>query len=96
MPSAIQRDSGQLCNRPSNPIPATLRRNISLDTLKRASGDAAGAEQQFRLAVKAAPNYVQAWVALAATLAMESRFPEAQDAVETALKMEPAIRPLSN
>jgi tetratricopeptide (TPR) repeat protein len=54
------------------------------------SGDAAGAEQQFRLAVKAAPGYVQAWVALAATLAMESRFPEAQEAVETALKLDPS------
>jgi Flp pilus assembly protein TadD len=54
------------------------------------SGDIGGAEQQFRLAVKAAPGYVQAWVALAATLAMESRFPDAQEAVATALKLDPS------
>ena len=52
-------------------------------------GDYAAAEQQFRLAAKAAPGYVQAWIALAATLASESRFPEAQEAVATALKLEP-------
>lgn len=52
-------------------------------------GDTAAAEQQFRLAVKAAPGYVQAWIAMAATLAMESRFQEAQKAVATALKLEP-------
>lgn len=52
-------------------------------------GDAVAAEQQFRLAVKAAPSYVQAWIALAASLAMQSRFTEAQDAVATALKLDP-------
>ena len=52
-------------------------------------GDNPAAEQQFRLALKAAPNYIQAWVALAATLGMESRFKEAQDAIGNALKVEP-------
>jgi Flp pilus assembly protein TadD len=52
-------------------------------------GDSSGAEQQFRLAIKGAPDYVQAWVALSATLAMESRFKEAQNAVATALKIDP-------
>jgi tetratricopeptide (TPR) repeat protein len=60
-----------------------------LGYLETREGDNAAAEQQFRLALKAAPNYIQAWVALAATLGMESRFQEAQDAVANALKIEP-------
>ena len=53
------------------------------------SGDFATAEQHFRLAVKAAPGYAEAWVNLAATLGMESHFPEARDAVATAIKLDP-------
>jgi len=60
-----------------------------LGYLETREGDNAAAEQQFKLALKAAPNYIQAWVALAATLGMESRFKEAQDAVANALKIEP-------
>jgi Flp pilus assembly protein TadD len=60
-----------------------------LGYLETRDGDNAAAEQQFRLAIKAAPNYIQAWVALAATLGMESRFQEAQDALASALKIEP-------
>jgi cytochrome c-type biogenesis protein CcmH/NrfG len=39
--------------------------------------------------VQAAPGYVQAWVSLAATLGMESRFPEAQKALASALQLDP-------
>jgi tetratricopeptide (TPR) repeat protein len=60
-----------------------------LGYLETREGDNAAAEQQFRLALEASPKYVQAWVALAATLGMESRFQEAQDAVANALKIEP-------
>jgi tetratricopeptide (TPR) repeat protein len=60
-----------------------------LGYLESRGGDNAAAEKLFRLAVDAAPRYTEAWVALAATLAMESRFPEAQDAVGIALKIEP-------
>ena len=60
-----------------------------LGYLASRDGNNAAAERLFRLAVEAAPRYTQAWVALAATLAMESRFPEAQQAVDTALKIEP-------
>lgn len=61
-----------------------------LGYLASRGGDTASAEQHFRLAVRAAPGYTQAWVSLAATLAMESRLDEAQEAVTTALKLEPA------
>jgi tetratricopeptide (TPR) repeat protein len=47
------------------------------------------AEDQFRLAVKASPNYTQAWVALAATLGMESHLQDAIDAIASALKIDP-------
>jgi tetratricopeptide (TPR) repeat protein len=57
-----------------------------LDTRK---GDTGGAEQQFRLAINASPGYVQAWIALAATLAAESHIPDALQAVESALKIAP-------
>lgn len=60
-----------------------------LGYLASRDGDNANAEKLFRLTVEAAPRFTQAWLALAATLAMESRFPEAKDAVDEALKLEP-------
>ncbi len=47
------------------------------------------AEEHFRQALRVAPDYAQGWVSLATTLAMESRIPEARQAVATALKLEP-------
>jgi tetratricopeptide (TPR) repeat protein len=61
-----------------------------LGYLASRNGDSASAEEHFRLAVRAAPNYTQAWISLAATLGMESRFTEAQEALASALKIEPA------
>jgi Flp pilus assembly protein TadD len=52
-------------------------------------GDFPTAEQHFRLAVQSAPSYTEAWVNLAATLGMESRYPEALEAVTSALKLDP-------
>jgi Flp pilus assembly protein TadD len=49
----------------------------------------AAAEEQFHLALKTAPKFVQAWVALAATLAMENRLQDARDTVANALKLDP-------
>jgi len=63
--------------------------HYQLGYLETRSGDSGAAEQQFRLAIAAAPKYIQAWVGLAATLGMESRFPEAQDAAARALKIDP-------
>ena len=60
-----------------------------LGYLDSVGGDAASAEQHFRLALQAVPGYVQAWVSLAATLGMETRFPEAQEAVGNALRLDP-------
>lgn len=58
--------------------------------LESHGGDPASAEEHFRLAVRAAPAYTQAWISLAATLAMESKLSEAQEAVTTALHLDPA------
>jgi len=52
-------------------------------------GETALAEEQFRQAVKAAPKYVSAWISLAASLAMQSKFPEARQAIESALEVDP-------
>jgi len=60
-----------------------------LGYLASTSGDLATAEVQFREAVRAAPAYTDAWISLAATLGMESRFSEAQQAVERALEIDP-------
>jgi Flp pilus assembly protein TadD len=60
-----------------------------LGYLASRSGDSASAEEHFRLAVRAAPGYTRAWISLAATLAMESRYPEAQEAITSALRLEP-------
>ena len=48
------------------------------------------AEQHFRMAVHASPGFAKAWVNLAATLYLESKLPEAKEAVERALQAEPA------
>ena len=60
-----------------------------LGYLESRSGDNASAEQHFRQAVSAAPAYTQAWISLAATLGMESKFPAAQEALATALHLDP-------
>jgi tetratricopeptide (TPR) repeat protein len=52
-------------------------------------GNTSAAEDSFRQALRVAPEYTQCWVGLAATLAAESRLPEAREAVATALKLEP-------
>jgi tetratricopeptide (TPR) repeat protein len=61
-----------------------------LGYLDSRGGDPASAEEHFRLAVRAAPAYTQAWISLAATLAMESKLSEAQEAVASALRLDPA------
>jgi len=53
-----------------------------------ASGNAA-AEGHFRAAVKAAPEFTVAWINLAATLGAETHYGEAQEAVATALRLDP-------
>jgi Flp pilus assembly protein TadD len=60
-----------------------------LGYLDSREGGLAAAEEQFRAAVKSAPNFTQAWVALAATLALETRTQEANDALDRALALEP-------
>jgi Flp pilus assembly protein TadD len=52
-------------------------------------GDTASAEERFQLAVRASPGYAKAWVNLAATLYLESKLPEANEAVEHALQLDP-------
>jgi tetratricopeptide (TPR) repeat protein len=52
-------------------------------------GNSSGAIEHFRLAVHAAPGYVDAWINLAAELAMAGQFPEARDAIAMALRLEP-------
>ena len=69
--------------------PAFAPAQYQLGNLDSRDGDTGGAEQKFRQAIKASPGYVQAWIALAATLAMESRFPDALQAVDNALKIAP-------
>jgi tetratricopeptide (TPR) repeat protein len=52
-------------------------------------GNISAAEERFREALRAAPEYAQGWVSLATALAIQSRFAEARQAVATALKLEP-------
>jgi tetratricopeptide (TPR) repeat protein len=62
-------------------------------------GDAPGAVEHFQMAVQAAPAWVDAWINLAAELAVEAHFPEARKAVEMALRLDPdnpQARELSN
>lgn len=69
--------------------PTVAAAQYQLGYLDSRSGNNAAAEQHFRDAVTAAPAYVDAWISLAATLGMESKFPEAQQAVTMALRIDP-------
>jgi len=60
-----------------------------LGYLASQNGDAATAEAKFRVAISNAPEFTQAWVSLAATLGSESRFPEAEEAINKALQLDP-------
>ena len=60
-----------------------------LGYLEGRAGESADAEKHFRLAVAAAPTFTDAWINLAATLAQETRMADAQQAVTTALQLEP-------
>ena len=53
------------------------------------AGDADGAIEHFRMAVQAAPAWTEAWINLAAELAVGAHFSEAQDAVAKALVLDP-------
>lgn len=63
--------------------------HYALGYMEFQSGNAAAAEEQFRLVVADAPDNAQAWVSLAAALATESKIAEAREAVANALKLEP-------
>jgi tetratricopeptide (TPR) repeat protein len=79
---------------------AALEQTIKLDPdfaiaqnqlgfLSSRDGDAAAAEKYFREALRAEPRYTQAWISLAATLGMQSRIPEAREAIAHALELDP-------
>jgi tetratricopeptide (TPR) repeat protein len=53
------------------------------------SGAYPAAESRFRKAVESAPNFTDAWINLAATLASEGRLPEARKAAASALRLDP-------
>jgi len=53
------------------------------------AGDADGAVEHFKMAVNAAPAWVEAWINLAAELAVGAHFPEAREAVAMALRLDP-------
>jgi tetratricopeptide (TPR) repeat protein len=69
--------------------PTLALAQYQLGYLDSRDGDKVGAEQRLRQAINASPGYVQAWIALAATLATESRIPDALQAVDSALKIAP-------
>lgn len=60
-----------------------------LGYLASQEGDNTTAEQQFRAAIADVPRYAKAWIGLATTLATEGHIPEAQNAVENALQIDP-------
>jgi Flp pilus assembly protein TadD len=69
--------------------PNFVSAQYQLGYLDSREGDNAAAEKQFRLVVEAAPGNLQGWISLAAILGNESRFQEAQEALENALRLEP-------
>ncbi len=73
----------------SDAVPTNPLFVYKLATALDASGDQTGAEQQFHRAVQMDPNFTAAWIGLASTLAKESKIPEAKDAINTALRLDP-------
>ena len=69
--------------------PKFVQAQYALGYLEFHAGENAAAEQQFRITVKAAPDNARAWLSLAAALAAEGRIQEAQEAVASALKLDP-------
>jgi tetratricopeptide (TPR) repeat protein len=69
--------------------PKFVQAQYALGYLEFHAGENAAAEQQFRITVKAAPDSARAWLSLAAALAAEGRIQEAQEAVASALKLDP-------
>lgn len=69
--------------------PGFAAAQYQLGYLDSRAGNNASAEEHFRYAVQAAPGYADAWISLAATLGMESKFPEAQQAATIALQIDP-------
>ncbi|HEY2860500.1 MAG TPA: tetratricopeptide repeat protein [Terracidiphilus sp.] len=62
----------------------------ALGYLLSRNGDAPGSVEHFKAAVDAAPGWTEAWINLAAELAVTSRFAEARKAVARALELDPA------
>ena len=69
--------------------PNHARAQKQLGHLLARSGDAAGAIEHFQMAVHAAPAWTEAWINLAAELAMQERFAEAREAAAMALRLDP-------
>ncbi len=70
--------------------PKLPRAQNSLGFILSRSGDAEGAAQHFRMAVEAAPGWTEAWINLAAELAVGAHFAEARQAVTRALELDPS------
>jgi len=69
--------------------PNQARAQKQLGHLLARSGDAAGAIEHLQLAVRAAPAWTEAWINLAAELAIQARFTEAREAAAMALRLDP-------
>lgn len=61
----------------------------SLGFLLSQDGDAEGAIEHYRKAVEVTPRWTDAWINLAAALAITARYTEARQAVATALQLDP-------
>jgi Flp pilus assembly protein TadD len=61
----------------------------ALGYLLSRGGDVDGAVQHFKMAVESAPGWTDAWINLAAELAVGSHFAEARQAVSKALELDP-------
>lgn len=73
--------------------PALPEAQNQLGFLAMRQGDLASAESYFRAAVQASPSYVVAWTNLAAALAAESKWKDADEALERALALDPNNAP---
>jgi len=69
--------------------PRLVGAQTRLGYLLSRAGDVEGALAHFRLAVKAAPAWTEAWINLAAELAVASHFSEARLAVARAIELDP-------
>lgn len=87
--SGDQREAQKYLDEALAKFPANLQSGVSMAKLKMLANDMPGAEKQLKELTQRAPQSQEAWVALGNFYSVNKRFPEANQAFQSALKLNP-------